>query len=109
MSLKCRCGSEDKIRFVDGNMIRELDHKPHICLDGFLKSRQEQIRQKCIVNQDTHSIFDQKRLGEIDECLERLCMIEEIVTEKLTVDGMTPNPAKVGMYMKFIYDKILLS
>ena len=39
--------------------------------------------------------------------------IDEIVddaknnlTEKLTIDCIVPNPAKVGMYMKFIYDKV---
>ena len=31
-SMKCRCGSGDKIKFVGGKMIRE-DGKPHICLD----------------------------------------------------------------------------
>ncbi len=31
--MKCRCGSEDKIKFVEGKMTRESDGKPHICLD----------------------------------------------------------------------------
>jgi len=31
-SMKCRCGSGDKVKFVGGKMIRE-DGKPHICLD----------------------------------------------------------------------------
>ncbi len=31
-TMKCRCGSGDKIKFVGGKMIRE-DGKPHICLD----------------------------------------------------------------------------
>ena len=30
-SMKCRCGSTDKIKFVGGKLIRE-DGKPHICL-----------------------------------------------------------------------------
>lgn len=32
-SMKCRCGSEDKIKFVGGKMTRVSDGKPHICLD----------------------------------------------------------------------------
>lgn len=31
-TMKCRCGSEDKIQFIDGKMTRP-DGKPHICLD----------------------------------------------------------------------------
>ena len=32
-SMKCRCGSGDKIKFKEGKMTRESDGKPHICLD----------------------------------------------------------------------------
>jgi len=32
-SMKCRCGSGDKIKFKDNKMIRASDGKPHICLD----------------------------------------------------------------------------
>lgn len=32
-SMKCRCGSGDKIQFKKGKMIRVSDGKPHICLD----------------------------------------------------------------------------
>ncbi len=31
-TLKCRCGSDDKIRFESSVMIRIADGKPHICL-----------------------------------------------------------------------------
>ena len=30
---KCRCGSEDKLKFEDGKFIRASDGKAHICLD----------------------------------------------------------------------------
>ncbi len=32
-SMKCRCGSGDKIQFKDGKITRISDGKPHICLD----------------------------------------------------------------------------
>ena len=32
-TMKCRCGSDEKISYVDGKMIRETDGKAHICLD----------------------------------------------------------------------------
>ena len=32
-TIKCRCGSDDKIIYKDGQMTREADGKPHICLD----------------------------------------------------------------------------
>lgn len=91
MSMKCRCGSDDRLEIIHGTTVRVLDGKQHLCE----------------YQTSTDSIFDQKRLGEIDEYLDRLCAIEKIVTEKLTIDNMTPNPAKVGMYMKFIYDKMI--
>jgi len=93
MSMKCRCGSEDRLSIINSRIVRVSDGKQHLC--EYQTAHTE------------NSIFDQKELDNIDECLDRLCIIEEIVTEKLTIGGMAPNPAKVGMYMKFIYDKTI--
>lgn len=40
----------------------------------------------------------------INSEIDKLIAIEEIVTKKLTTNNTPPNPAKVGMYMKFVYD-----
>ena len=31
--MKCRCGSDDRIIFTNGKLMRVADDKPHVCLD----------------------------------------------------------------------------
>ena len=92
MSMKCRCGSDDGLEMINGIIVRISDGKQHLCEyhTGY-----------------KNSIFNQKKLDEIDEQLDKLVTLEDMITKKLTIDNVTPNPAKVGMYMKFIWDKMV--
>ena len=106
----------------------KIDHKPHFkfagpgkfdCVipeknntenstddDSHLKKKQEEILQQ--QQQDTRkktSEFTEEQLVKIDEEITKLQLIETIVTKKLATEKEpTPNPAKVGMYMKFVRD-----
>ena len=56
-SIKCRCGSDDKCRYVGGKIVRISDGKPHICLgqevkqeqtksNDFLEKKQKEIKKE---------------------------------------------------------------
>ena len=79
--------------------------------DEFLNQKQEQIKNEQEDNEKqiaekTESQFTKEQLEKIDQELDKLITIESFVTKKLTTGDLAPNPAKVGMYMKFIYDKL---
>ncbi|MBA4719372.1 MAG: hypothetical protein HRO68_09870 [Nitrosopumilus sp.] len=57
--MKCRCGSDDRLERANGMIVRVSDGKQHLC--------------EYQIGHTENSIFDQKKLDEIDECLERLC------------------------------------
>jgi len=60
-----------------------------------------------IINKvSTDFAFELHEADNIQNQLDKLIEIESIVTKKLTVTAIPPNPAKVGMYMKFIWDEL---
>jgi len=63
--------------------------------DDFFKKRQKKLQDK--------SIFKKEELEKMDHELDKLIALESIVIKKLDT-GNVPNPAKIGMYMKFLYD-----
>lgn len=78
--------------------------------DEYLQNRQKEILEKEAarnkqIEEKTKSVFTAEQLAEIDRELDKLIVLESITTKKLTGETL-PNPAKVGMYMKFIYDKM---
>ena len=79
--------------------------------DEYLKNKQAQIKQESktqqeSIKQQTNSFFDETKLFQIDSEIDKLLIIEDMVTKKLRIPGISPNPAKVGMYMKFIYEEL---
>lgn len=91
----------------------DSDHKPHFrfagpgkfnCvmpkMDGFSESTEEHIPIK------SDSLFESDKIKEIENEVDIIKEIEKIVTKQLKTNTIDPNPAKVGMYVKFIYDKL---
>jgi len=96
---KCRCGSDDRIVWEGGVMLRVTDKQPHICLGEEATPPKEEP----VIKND--SVIGEKEFETIDTELDKLVEIEKIVIKKLQDKGdSSPNPAKVGMYMKFIYE-----
>jgi hypothetical protein len=78
----------------------------------YLQDRQNQINKETTVQtekiESTKKInFDHNQLAKIDKALDNLQVLEKIVTQKLQTGDIQPNPARVGMYMKLIYDKMV--
>jgi len=78
--------------------------------DEYLQNRQKEILEKEAarnkqIEEKTKSVFTAEQLVDIDSELDKLIVLESIVTKKLTGETL-PNPAKVGMLMKFLYDKL---
>lgn len=60
---------------------------------------------KPLAKKEIKSMYSEEQLDKIDTKLNFLIDLERIVTAKLQeLDNTTPNPAKVGMYMKFLDD-----
>jgi len=53
-SMKCRCGSDDKLKVIDSVIVRIADNKSHICLGQeskvadtkFLENKQKEIKSE---------------------------------------------------------------
>ena len=86
----------------------ELDHKPHFryVSPGKYNCVKPEAKAEEVLKQTKKTEFTVENLVTIDKEINKLIVIEEIVTKKLTTGDLPPNPAKVGMYMKFIYDKM---
>jgi len=79
--------------------------KPDTTVDSFLENKQQDIKKHTEQQlADIKLQFLPERLEEIDKELTKLMVIETIVTQKLSIVDLSPNPAKIGMYMKFIND-----
>ena len=78
--------------------------------DKFLQQKQEEIKGQTKITQSTiqetkKTVFTVDDLVTIDKELDKLIVIEAIVTKKLTTD-VPPNPQKEGMFMKLLYGKL---
>ena len=69
-------------------------------------SRIKKTKAEELLKQTKKTEFTVENLVTIDKEINKLIVIEKIITKKLTTGDLPPNPAKVGMYMKFIYDKM---
>jgi len=114
-SLKCRCGSDDKIKFVKGKMIRIADGKPHVCLGG---STQAPAPPAAATIHETRAAPEKKRPAKEDEYLESqhkikldgynkridtILELEQIVIAKLQSKGeKKPDGARVGLLIKLV-------
>lgn len=56
--------------------------------------------------QEVASIFTEDQTKTIEKEIDVISAIELLVTKKLKTNTIDPNPAKIGMYVKFIYDKV---
>jgi len=75
--------------------------------DQFLKQKQEQIKKDNEeLDKKLDAIFTEDQKNNIEKEIDIIHAIELLVTKKLKTNTIDPNPAKVGMYVKFIYDKI---
>ena len=75
--------------------------------DQFLKQKQEQIKKDNEeLDKKLDAIFTEDQKNNIEKEVDIIHAIELLVTKKLKTNTIDPNPAKVGMYVKFIYDKI---
>jgi len=100
---------ENKIQWQDVNQT-----KAHFDKNGNCKGKEETISNEIELNSKNLDIastprtevFGIEKLDKIDIQLDKLIEIESIVTKKLTINNTPPNPAKVGMYMKFVYDSL---
>ena len=80
------------------SITNEIETKPN---DNYLKNKQQEIKNH------TKPKFTDQQLITIHDQIDVLIIIEKIVTARLQGSStQLPNPAKVGMYMKFIYDKL---
>ena len=92
-------------RFVKATTIRSIPKPP----DEFFKDKQEQINTN-LEQLENHidkiktTNFSQEKIDKIDKALDNLLVLEKLVTTKLQTGDISPNPAKVGMYMKLILE-----
>ncbi len=88
-----------------------IDHKPHYKFAGPGKFDCNIPAMGGISPQENEPIpindsyFDSEEIKKIEEYIDEIKEIEKIVTRKLKTRTIDPNPAKVGMYVKFIFDK----
>ncbi len=75
--------------------------------EEFLKQKQEQIKKdQEELNKKLDDIFTKDQTKTILKEVDIIHAIELLVTKQLKTNTIDPNPAKVGMYVKFIYDKM---
>lgn len=75
--------------------------------DEFLKKKQEEIKkEQGELDKKLDGIFTADQTKTILKEVDIIHAIELLVTNQLKTNTVDPNPAKVGMYVKFIYDKI---
>lgn len=105
MSMKCRCGSDDKLVVQDGKVVRTADNKPHVCIgqekptnfsnDEFLKKKQKEILVAKSMSPVTAYTIKQNL---ILEEMEHVLIEEDPKLEK--------NVQKLGMKLKIIYQSM---
>lgn len=100
------CVIPDEINLQSNESIDDESH-----LNEFLTEKQEQIKleqtaQQKQITEKTESQFTKEQLEKIDQELDKLIVIEAIVTKKLSTGDLAPNPQKVGMFVKIICDKM---
>ncbi|MCH7560778.1 MAG: hypothetical protein IIC67_05325 [Thaumarchaeota archaeon] len=86
------------------NIPNEIEQKPKVSQpDEFLNQKQEEIKNQT----ESKPKFTDQQLTAIHDQIDTLLIIEKIVTARLQgMSAESPNPAKVGMYMKFLWDKL---
>lgn len=81
--------------------------------DEYLKKRQEELKgqqdqQNKRLDEFAKTAFSDEQIRSFNTEMDKLQAIERIVTVKLQGNNPEPpNPAKVGMYMKFLYDGMM--
>jgi len=108
MSMKCRCGSKDKLQIKNNEIINQ-DGRKHICLgkteptnfsnDAFLKKKKNEI----MLQAETDT--DPKPESEITKYTRKQNLILEEI-EHVLIDedpSLKTNVQKLGMKMKIIY------
>lgn len=109
MSMKCRCGSNDKLVLKDGKVINTKDGNPHICIgetqpkdfssDEYLKKKQNEIMlESSKKNKDEPESKITKYTREHNLILEEM--------EHVLIDEdpkLKTNVQKLGMKLKIIY------
>jgi len=119
MSMKCRCGSDDKLILKSGAIVRKNDNQPHVCLgqdkptdfsnDDYLKNKQKEIQEKPTTKSKpagTKAVIDLNLPISLQNFVTvehaKIKSIENILTD-LDVT-LAKNPQKLGMYIKIIAD-----
>lgn len=75
--------------------------------DEFLKQKQDEIKKQEEKKQAHVSVmFSEDVQKSIKHQIDIIIAIESLVTAKLKECEIDPNPAKIGMYMKFVFDKM---
>jgi len=75
--------------------------------DEYLKQKQQEVKEQQDKKQaQVNKMFTEDVQKSIKHQIDIIIAIESIVTAKLTDCEINPNPAKIGMYMKFVFDKL---
>jgi len=110
MSMKCRCGSDDRLSFDGNQIVRIADKKSHVCLDEDTSSKEEKQKQQedrdeYLMKKQKEIIFGTKEESMISSYTKRendiLNEIENVLIEQDS--SLKCNVAKLGMKMKIIY------
>jgi len=108
-TMKCRCGSNDKIIFVKGVMIRKADNKPHVCLGAEQAPTTAEAAAELGIKHEEqlskgHTI-KQATKNKIREAYSHIRLIEETLLEEdiEVYDGkLKDNLPKLGMMIKMV-------
>lgn len=106
MSMKCRCGSDDKIIFIDDIATRAVDNKQHICLGAKHAPTAEEIGINP-TKQEEHAADATKGKikNQIREAYRYIKLIETTLLEEdiEVYDGkLQTNLPKLGMVVKMV-------
>lgn len=75
--------------------------------DEYLKEKQEQIKKEnAELDKKLKGVFTEDQKNTIEKEIDIIHAIELLVSKKLKTNTIDPNPSKVGLYVKFIYNKI---
>ena len=90
----------------------EIELKPEVeSSNEFLNKKQEEIKNQQSEDEkqtaENKSLwFSKEKLMLIDKEIDKLIVIESLVTKKLSTGDLPPNPQKVGMFVKIICDML---
>ena len=107
MSLKCRCGSDDRLSFDGNQIIRIADKKSHVCLDEDTSSKEEkqEDRDEYLKNKQKEIMLGTKEESMVASYIKRENnILNEIENVLIKQDySLKDNVQKLGMKMKIIY------